>query len=517
MTGSAMKIAYYGSFLGEGLRELGHTLLDLKPDQEITAQLAEQDEQIDLIILELFGGFAPVKALCKCDIPTVAYCVDTPLNEFWLREIAPVFDYVFVDQLQSASALAKYGIKAAWLPLPAQNWYFQPKTKKKYDVTFIGTVIKFRPKRKNLLNLIGQTCDINIMSGVAPQQLPKIFAESKIVLNENLFPGLTLRTIQGLAAGSVVFSEKSLYGHAFDLNHKKDIFFYDSSSIVPDLVNAIHNYECFLEVGKNAQAKCRLNFSSAKVAEKMLDFIGKHGSAKTSPSQRAFLWQKTCADFLFVQRFGGNLSDIYHKFTYFTNIQHNTAAAHMALGNIKAWSRKIAEAERRYFTAGHSYHLPEAYLKLALLKIARDDAKSALNYITEYNRLCAENQEPEKLLTANGTDASALLNFIAEAYYRQGKLWEMGFQKSHLDIVPETGFETAMLSWQKRPNATAVEIMLKCLAPFQMQGELLPILLDAIKAGLLSDSLILTTANLAHSYYDHATAAVILAAMKKAK
>lgn len=306
-----MRVAYLGRFLKEGLISNGFSLLELSRHSDICKQIAQAGLSADFILIELFGGFSPLKQISKCNIPLIGYFIDTPLNEFWIRQIAPVFDYIFVDQLQSVDSLATYGIKATWLPLPAKKKYFQSETKKKYDITFLGTQNKFRLKRTNLLNLVKLGFEINIMSGVSANELPKIFAESKIVLNENLFPGLTLRVIQGMSAGSIVFTEKSPYKHNFGLKHKNDIIFYESGDIISSLSEVLKNYDSYSEIAKNAQKSCELNFSGAKAVETIFSVISNQPSTK---SQEDFLWHETNAEFLFIQRFGGNLTDLYHRF-----------------------------------------------------------------------------------------------------------------------------------------------------------------------------------------------------------
>lgn len=190
--------------------------------------------------------------------------------------------------------------------------------------------------------------------------------------------------------------------------------------------------------------------------------------------------------------------------------------ANIALGDIKTWSKKYVEAQEHYLKAIELGKLPQAYLKLALLKIAQEDYKSAFNFILLYKRQCTDSSNLNELLEAETVDAPALLNLIVAEFFQLGQKWDMGFQKSHIDIVPNTAFETTMLSWIRRPNPVAVEIMLKCLEPTYMQGELLPVLLKGIELGVLSDRLIYTTANLAYNHYDHLTASTILKAMKKA-
>ncbi|MDE5831656.1 MAG: hypothetical protein K2H64_01485 [Desulfovibrio sp.] len=50
-----------------------------------------------------------------------------------------------------------------------------------------------------------------------------------------------------------------------------------------------------------------------------------------------------------------------------------------------------------------------------------------------------------------------------------------------------------------------------------MGGEALPLLIDAIKKGLATDDLILTSARLAYEYYDHDLATAVLRGLKQSR
>ncbi|MDE5879732.1 MAG: hypothetical protein K2G99_06900, partial [Desulfovibrio sp.] len=125
--------------------------------------------------------------------------------------------------------------------------------------------------------------------------------------------------------------------------------------------------------------------------------------------------------------------------------------------------------------------------------------------------------DPEAFLAGGAPTPERLLTGIASLYFGLGKTWDMGFNKDFADPVPDTTFEVARLSWQRAPTAGALELMLTCLRPLHMQGELLPFMLTAIKKGLLTDAQILDTARVAYEYYDRDTASAILAALRKAR
>ncbi|MDE7242173.1 glycosyltransferase [Desulfovibrio sp.] len=512
-----MNIAYKGRFLREGLLQNGHHVHDIKlgEGQNLQDALNAAPVPIDLVIWELFGGMSDLQALTPCDQPIAAYCIDTPLNEFWLKNCVRNMDFVFVDQQQCVPTLSSGAGEAAWLPLPAQQSYFQPQREKSRDITFIGTTNSQRVKRNNILKLLGSRYSVDILSGLDMAESQKIFSESRIVLNENFFPGLTLRVVQGLAAGSIVYTERSPYGHDFGLRDGRDLLLYDPQNILDRIGEVLQNYGDHAAIGRQGQERCRELFDGGRVAAELLSRIGLETRRKPDPADA--LWNRLTSEVLFVQRFGGSFASAMRDLEELARSSSGkAAAAHVLMGDLKARTRRDDAALAHYRKALEITPGSVANLKLALLAIRRDEPASALRsilaFLRHWPRLAA--LEPETLLAGGVPSPEALLTVIATLFYSLGQTWDMGFNKDFADPVPDTAFEVARMSFERAPTAAALELMLKCLRPAHMQGELLPLMLTAIKRGLLSDARILDTARLAFEYYDRDTAAVIMAAMR---
>lgn len=306
-----MKIAYKGSFLCEGLLDNGHQVYELPVSngENLESLLKALPGSVDLVVWELFGGFSDLTALSGCDVPVAAYCIDTPLNEFWLKPCLKNIDYVFVDQRQCVSSLADSGIRASWLPLPAQKSWFQPGRDKEYDITFIGTTGGFRPKRNNLLKLLQSRFKVNIMAGLDIPAVQKVFSESRITINENFFPGLTMRVLQGLSAGTIVFTEQSPYGDDFGLKDGRDVVCYNPDNVIERLAGLSEHYDRFADIAMNGQQKCRELYSCGHLAKDLLTGISADGMRKKNLDEDARLWNKTVSELLYAQRFGGNFSE----------------------------------------------------------------------------------------------------------------------------------------------------------------------------------------------------------------
>lgn len=104
-----MNIANKGSFLREGLQDNGRQIYDLniKDDTPLDIALKSLPAAIDLVIWEFYGVSSEPRHLSRCEPHVAAYCIGTPLNEFWLTPSMKNMDYVFVDQPQCVSSMAK--------------------------------------------------------------------------------------------------------------------------------------------------------------------------------------------------------------------------------------------------------------------------------------------------------------------------------------------------------------------------------------------------------------------------
>ena len=156
--------------------------------------------------------------LSKINIPKVYYAVDTPLNYWWQKHFASLFDLNFADQKNFADKLSLEGHKAHWLPvaIDVDAYQYQPGNNTAlYDFGFVGVVDeKIRPKRSRLVKQLSSRFSVKNMgehgSGwVGPAESAALYRQSRLVLNECLFPGVTTRMLEAMASGTVLFTEKS--------------------------------------------------------------------------------------------------------------------------------------------------------------------------------------------------------------------------------------------------------------------------------------------------------------------
>lgn len=146
---------------------------------------------------------------------TVFYGVDAPLNEFWQSKYARLFDLALFDQPRQAQALTVLHPAAHWLPLAVEPELYrsQAQPQDTPGACFVGVVDEaVRPKRSAVLARVRRQVGLEIKGGrgqgwFATSDAAQLYRRHQLVVNENLFPGMTTRPLEVMAAGGCLFSE----------------------------------------------------------------------------------------------------------------------------------------------------------------------------------------------------------------------------------------------------------------------------------------------------------------------
>lgn len=520
-----MIIVYQGTFLGEGLTLLGHDVRSVRFSDMASAntQIEAVCTKPDLVLLELWGATPLPRELCTCRHRLVAYCIDSCINEFWLVELLQAMDDVFVDQLSSVRTLARYGINAVWLPLCVSEADFRSTQEKEYDITFVGRLSDYRVKRRNLLRYIARHYPLHHVEGVSLAEMMDIFARSKIVLNENFFSGLTLRVLQGLAAGAVMLTEAGGEGVDRYFTHDQHLVCYTPDTILSRIRMIFDNYEHYEAVARQGQRVCRTGHTSRIRAEELLSHI-RAGSARTARSHTHMRQcAEACARYLLRLRFGGSFKEsLPILFTVCQTPGEAGVKAACILGDIHARSEQRERALYFYTRAAEKgcAFLPKSKIALLFLwenKPQEARAALALALAALPEDISLSFLAELETLPDDDAQTPALLFLLAKVYAALGHVFHVGFLKQLADNYPDTALELAFLAWKQRPTAPVLDFMLECAARYGVEGELLPELLYAIEHGLADDRQILRAAELAEQYYDKDLALCILTALRQSK
>lgn len=223
-----MRILYLqGGRFVRALRDRGHEVVTAGEqhwlDHVLTGEQFSVREAVhrmggepDAILLELFGRRPFVRGLEETDLPILAYVIDAPLNLYWLRHHLRLVDRALIDQKPGADALRGEGIDARWFPLSVDEHNLaglKPKQTPGSGIVFVGRFTESRPRRRWLVNYLAEQVPVHLAGGdrdafLQPRDVYHLYADSKIVLNENLFDGWTMRAFEAMGAGSLLLTER---------------------------------------------------------------------------------------------------------------------------------------------------------------------------------------------------------------------------------------------------------------------------------------------------------------------
>ncbi|MBQ4132677.1 MAG: glycosyltransferase family 1 protein, partial [Desulfovibrionaceae bacterium] len=496
-------------------------------------QIAAVCPEPDLVLMELYGSSLPVPPdLHACPYRLAAWCIDSSINEFWLSELLPLMDDVFVDQLSSVKTLARRGINAVWLPLCISESCFRGPQAKEYEISFVGRTSSLRKKRNNLIRLLSLHYRLHQAQGISRDEMQNIFARSKIVLNENLFSGLTLRVLQGMAAGALVLTEAGGEGVDRFFVDGKHLLTYTPDNIVSRIACILDDFPSHEAIARAGQEACRAGHTSRVRAG---EFLG-HIRNGTASNPRADIHTRQCAEayahYIFCQRFGGAFRKSVAGLNKLAETPDKVGArAAFILGDIHAREGRKKAASQFYTQAAEKGYIFFPQSKLALLLLQEGKIKEAGDALAEglVGLASVQGEMPgmgaaalsvfrERIGALPETEAqAALLFFMARIYAALGYIFSPGFLKQTPDTFPNTALELAGMAWEKAPGSAVLDFMLECAAACGIEAELLPQCCRAIELGLADDRQILRTAELARQYYDKDLAMQILSAMRKTR
>lgn len=516
-----MRIVYNGHFLFEGLKRLGHEVLRINPsgNEPLNELIEAAGGAPDMVILELFGDTPLPRGLSDCPHPLAAYCVDAPLNEFWLIHLARVFDFIFVDQPHAVESFRKRGIEAQWLPLFAYRTDLRPATPKEHLITFVGRTSAFRTKRNNLLKTIAQRHPIHVVQGVNRGQMQDLFARSQIVLNENLFPGLTLRMFQGLASGGLLLTEEGPTSVAPHFQPGLHLETYRPDNLLQVIDRLAADPGLCAEIGRHGRELCEGHHLSEHRAQTLIDATctGRPLCRPLSQARRRF--HEATANYHKIRRFGGQYQESVETWGELAAQVEDGWLACMAkqmIGDFLARKGEYAQA-RNHFAATAGLTRDEtlaAALKTVMTRLRDSDTDQILGAI-----ITLKTQHPERIdphwpgyraeLKKLGLQTAAL-HLLARVLIDADRIIDQGFRKQEDAPLPETALEYALLAWQGRPGAETLDLILLCLDEAGLAPEALPFLRQAILCGIAKDGHMRRAARLAEDYYDHDLARAIM-------
>lgn len=240
------------------LRDLGHQVwragaepaaeLHLSlgdPDwREVCAQAAAKRLVFDMVLVgDDVGCRTLPTGLWGAEAVTVFYGVDSPLNRFWQTPYARLFDLPLLDQPREAADLARLHPSAGWLPVGVDLELYagQGPENRLPGVCFVGVLDPpIRPKRSAVLDKVAQVASLETQGGrrqawFPTQEAARLYRSWQVVLNENLFPGVTTRPLEVMASGGCLLSEAAPGAMDLFFKDQEHLLFFEPQTLLPRL------------------------------------------------------------------------------------------------------------------------------------------------------------------------------------------------------------------------------------------------------------------------------------------
>jgi len=208
---------FHAAFVNLGHKVLAPPHDDGFPLAHFFDRLADRPDL--LVYTDHLGRHAWPEGLEDLDIPKIYYAVDTPINFWWQKHFGTLFDICYADQKPFAARFQDEGLDGRWLPVAVNTEAYQSASaepgEKIYDFGFVGVLNdQVRGKRGQLVRSLSSRFSLKALGDrgqgwIGPEDSAALYRQSRLILNENLFPGVTTRMFEALASGAALFTEKA--------------------------------------------------------------------------------------------------------------------------------------------------------------------------------------------------------------------------------------------------------------------------------------------------------------------
>ncbi len=516
-------ILYSGSFLKEGFQDIGWNVFPLQLDSNLTInELVERTGiRPDVVFIEFFGKTQIPKAIGESKHKLAAYCIDSTLNEYWLIPLMKLFDYVYVDQVTAVPRFRKQGVNAKRIPLCAIHDDFREQSPKKHFLTFVGRLTEYRTKRNNLIKYISDHFDINIVQDVTRNEMIDIFSASRIVLNENFFPGLNLRFFQALASGSLLLTERNCHGVNNFFTENIHYAGYSHNDIIDTLKRIDKSYDQFESIAVSGREECKKKHTATNRALAIAEdlFSGSRNVKASITEGKVF---EAESKYNHARRFGGRVNepiDLLHAGmnnpgNIRSHAAHLLGSIYLRTGNHDAGIMFLENS-----AAFPSLHGLNAALKLMLFFSNTEKysifLSKTIDIISKMNVNPCKFSDRLNTLLKNDNRYYNCCMLSYEILLDLNIIFPTGFNKTYKENLPDYAFEYASLAFEDNKNSESLDAIIRCLQKLHTPSEALFFIKQAILEGAASTRQILSSIPLALKYYDFSYAHTVMHSLKK--
>jgi hypothetical protein len=177
------------------------------------------------------GRYFP-RGIEDLDTLTACYIVDAHLGH-WRAQAARFFDVVFLAQKRYVEAYKRQlgHDQVHWLPLAASDHAHRDRALPRiYDIGFAGNIDRAHqntPRARRLALLRDKFAVNPTPSGLTPDEVGRVYSQSKLVFNTSIAGDATMRLFEGAACGAAVLTDPiAPENGAAELFADGDVFIY---------------------------------------------------------------------------------------------------------------------------------------------------------------------------------------------------------------------------------------------------------------------------------------------------
>lgn len=215
-------------------------------------------------------------------VPAVKLCylIDTHLDPDVRIEIARHFDYTFLAQKRQVPEFVRAGIpNVAWLPLACSPELHEVGPLERiYDVAFVGRPQgDANPRRRNLIDAIAQRFPNSRICQCWPDEMARVYAQAKIVVNACVNFDVNMRVFEAMAAGALLVTDQA-DGLEDLFDHGKHLIIYRNDEEVFDLIaNYLRDDAARERIAENGRALVLFEHTYDRRLAQMLEAAGRFG------------------------------------------------------------------------------------------------------------------------------------------------------------------------------------------------------------------------------------------------
>jgi hypothetical protein len=352
-----------------------------------------------------------------------------------------------------------------------------------------------------------------------------LLSRSHVVLNENLFSGLTLRVFQVLASGSLLLTEAGGQGVEKYFTHGNHLLTYSPNTLLPLVEKLQGDIAAWDHVARAGQQACLNAHQSVHRAQYVLEQVAKkHRGRSGNLGRQGKQFCEARSKYFHARRFGGSYKEAVNLLEGLKHL-HTPVGCHAAfmLGSIHA---QKGEQEKAKPLLAHGAYANDCFGVIASMKLM-------VMHMHDPDKLQWLDAVLKKIMDA-GIDITPFVRQIlqtrrsslfehdvyllfAAILFQAGQIVNLGFLRQDPDVLPETSFDYAVRAYEQFKSITALDALIKCVENGQVETEIMPFVEDALLHAVATDRHVVYAAEVYKKMYDFRAARSVLHALKKRK